>query len=154
MPFSEVRFFQPVGVEESDFTNWHEGHLVPLPKSGDLSDPNKWRGFTLIDIGSKIFSSILCTRLFKIIRKHGVTYQFCSTPVVGCQDGSLTIKKKFHLWYNHNSPTFVMFADLVKAFDTSNHKPMVEILKKYGCPSKLCYAIRRMYMDNNLIEIH
>ena len=46
-----------------------------------------------------------------------------------------------------------MFADLVKAFDTSNNKLFVEILKKYGCPSKLCYAIRRMYMDNNLIEI-
>ena len=43
-----------------------------------------------------------------------------------------------------------MFADLVKAFDTSNHKLMVEILKKYGCPPKLCSAIRRMYTDNNL----
>jgi hypothetical protein len=43
-----------------------------------------------------------------------------------------------------------MFADLVKAFDTSNHKLMVAILKKYGCPPKLCSAIRRMYTDNNV----
>ena len=48
-------------------------------------------------------------------------YQFGSTPGVGCQDSSFTIKTMLHLWYNHNLPTFVMFADLVKDFDTSNH---------------------------------
>ena len=83
-----------------------------------------------MDIGSKIFSSILCTRLFKIIIKLGVKYQFGSTPGVGCQDVSFTIKTMLHLRYNHKLPTFLMFADLVKSFDTSNHKPMVEILKK------------------------
>ena len=97
-----------------------------------------------MDIGSKIFSSIMCTRLFKIIKKHGVEYHFGSTPGVGFQDGSFTIKKMLHLRYNHNLPTFVVFADFFKAFDISNHKLMVEILKKYGFPPKLCSAIRRM----------
>ena len=45
---------------EINFSEWHEGRVVPVPKSGDLSDPNKWRGVTLMDMGSKIFSSILC----------------------------------------------------------------------------------------------
>ena len=43
-----------------------------------------------------------------------------------------------------------MFADLVKDFDTSNHKLMVETLGKYGCPPKLRSAIRRMYTDNKV----
>ena len=43
-----------------------------------------------------------------------------------------------------------MLADIVKAFDTSNHKLMVEILKKYSCPPKLCSAIRRMYTENDV----
>ena len=80
-------------------------------------------------------------------------YQFGLTPGVGCQDGRFTIKTMLHMRYNHNLPTFVMFADLVKAFDTSNHKLMVDILKKYGCPPKLFSAIRRMYTDNNMILI-
>ena len=78
-----------------------------------------------MELGSKIFSSILCTRLFVIIRNHGVKYQFGSTPGVGCQDGSFTIKTMLHLKHNHNLPAFVMFADLVKALDTSNHKLMI-----------------------------
>ena len=103
-----------------------------------------------MDIGSKIFNSILFTILFKIIIKHGVKYQFGLTSGVGCQDGSFTIKKTLHMQYNHNIPTFVMFSDLVKAFDTSNQKLTVEILKKYGCPLKLCSAIRRMYTDKKV----
>ena len=43
-----------------------------------------------------------------------------------------------------------MFADLVKAFDTSNHVLVIKILRKYGCPSKLCSAIRRMYSNNKV----
>ena len=44
-----------------DFEEWHEGRVVPVPKIGNLGDPNKWRGVTLMDMGSKIFRSILCT---------------------------------------------------------------------------------------------
>ena len=30
--------------DNMDFEEWHEGQLVPVTKSGDLSDPSKWRG--------------------------------------------------------------------------------------------------------------
>ena len=124
--------------------------MIPVPKSGDLSDPNKWRGVTLMDLGSKIFSSILYTRMLHIIKEHRVKYQFGSTPGVGCQDGSFTIKTTLHLHHNHNLPMWVMFADLVKAFDTSNHIILMEILRKYGCPPKLCSAIKLMYSNNKV----
>ena len=92
-------------------------------------------------------------KIIQIIRKQGVKYPFGSTSGVGCQDSSFKIKTMLHLWYNHNLPTFVMFSDLVKAFNTSNHKLMVDILKKYGCAPKLYSAIRRMYTDNKVILI-
>ena len=57
-----------------DFEECHKGQVVPVPKSGDLSEPNTWRGVNLMDIGSKMFSSLICKRLFKIIKKHGVKY--------------------------------------------------------------------------------
>ena len=121
---------------------------MPAPKIGDLSNTNKWRGVTLMDIGSKVFSSILCERLFKVIKKHGVKYQFGSTPGVGCQDGTFTIKTLLHHHHNHNLPNWLAFANLAKAFDTSNHKLMVTIIAKYGCPTNLCETIARMYKDS------
>ena len=76
-----------------DFEKWHKGQVVLVPKSGELSDPNKLRGVNLMDIGSKVFSSLICKRLFKIIKKHGVKYKFGSSPGVGCQDSTFTIKQ-------------------------------------------------------------
>ena len=105
-----LTFFNQYWEGEADFAEWHKGQLVPVPKIGDLSDPNKWRGVTLMDIGSKVFSSIMCARLFKVIKKHGVKYQFGSTPGVGCQDGTFTIKKLLHLCHNHDLPTWLAFA--------------------------------------------
>ena len=145
-----MKLFNSYWLEESYFTECHEGQLVQVSKSRDLSNPNKWREVILMEIGSKIFSIILCTRLFKIIRRHGVKYQLGLRPGVGCQDGSFAIKTMLHLQFNHNLPTFVIFSDILKDFDTSNHKLMVEILKKYGCPPELCSAIRRIYTNNNL----
>ena len=90
---------------QADFGKWHEGQVVPVPKKGDTSNPNKWIGITLMDIGNKIYSIIMCGRLFKIIRKHGVKFQFGSTPGVGCQYGTFDIKKLLHLRHHHSPPT-------------------------------------------------
>ena len=73
-----------------------------------------------MDIGNKIYSSIMFGQILKIFCKHGVKCQFGSTHGVRCQDGTFTIKKLLHLRHNHYLPTWVAFVDLVKAFDTSN----------------------------------
>ena len=81
-----------------------------------------------MDIGSKVFSSLICKRICKIIKKHGVKYQFGSSPGVGCQYGTFTIKTILHIQQNHNLPCYVAFVDLVKAFDTVNNVMILKIL--------------------------
>ena len=90
-------------------------------------------------------------RLYRLLDKHGVKTQFGATPNVGCQDGSFTLKTLLHPRHQHNLPTFVAFVDLVKAYDTTNHQLLIEILRQYGAPPKLCDAIERMYQ--NLIVV-
>ena len=134
-----------------DFGECHEGQVVLVPKSGKLSNPNKWRGVNLMDIGAKLFRSLICKSLFKIIKKHGVKYQFGSSPGVGCQDGTFTIKTLLHTRHNPNIPSYVTFVDIVKAFDTVNHDTMLKILERFGAPLKLRSAISRMYRDLKIV---
>jgi hypothetical protein len=43
----------------ADYKEWHCSRCVPVPKSGDLADPSKWRGVMLMDVSTKIFSSVM-----------------------------------------------------------------------------------------------
>ena len=104
-----------------------------------------WRGVILLEIVNNIYRSIMCGWLFKIISKHGVKCQFGSTPGVGCQDGTFTINTLINLRHNHNLPTWVAFADPVKAFDTSNYALLIAILWKHGALPRLSSSIKRMY---------
>ena len=62
--------FNKQWLEKTEFDEWYEGQMVPVPKSGDLSDPNKWRGVTLMDIGAKIFKMFpMCPQRGKCMPK-------------------------------------------------------------------------------------
>ena len=136
---------------DADYWEWHTGLGVLVPKKGDLSDPNKWRGINLMDVCLKIFSIILNDHLYQLLGRHGAKSQFGATPNVECQDGSFTLKSLLHLRRQHDLPTFVAFVDLVKAFDFANHTLVVEILQQYGAPSKICSAIERMYQNLKVV---
>jgi hypothetical protein len=120
-----------------DFAEWHQADGTPVPKVQNPDDPNKYRIVSLMDVCLKIFSRILCARSYKLLEKHGTKHQYGATPNCGCQDGNFTLKSILNLQQQHNQDTYVVFADLVKANDTYNHKLMLKILEQYGPPPKL-----------------
>ncbi|KAL7540979.1 hypothetical protein ACHAWF_008669 [Thalassiosira exigua] len=115
---------------EKDHESWHMSQCVPVPKQGDLSNPNKWRGVMLMDVCSKIFSIVMNDRAFTLLQKHGTKFQFGGTPHVGCRDGLFTLKTLLNMRKNHNLESYVAFVDLVKAYDTANHDLLTKILAK------------------------
>ena len=131
--------------------------MAPRPVSSctpkcNTSKLNNWIGVTWMEIFNKIYSSIMCEQLFKTISKNGVKCQFRSTPGVGCQYGTFTIKKLPRLLHNHNLPTRVELSELVKAFNNSKHVIPISILGKYDAPPMICSTIKRMY-DNSKVQI-
>ena len=108
-----------------DYVEGHEGQVIPVPKIWDLSDPKELIGVNLMDIREKVFSSMMCKRLFKIINLHGVKYQFGYSPGVGCQYGLFILKTTLHTRHIHNLTTFVALIELVKAFNTVDHVIMI-----------------------------
>ena len=95
--------------------------VVPVPKSGDSSNSDKLRDIILMDVCSKIFSSILNERLFKIVKANGNCFQFGGTSKFGCADGLFTLKALLNMRRKQNISTHVAFINVVKYFDTENH---------------------------------
>jgi hypothetical protein len=85
-----LQFWQAQGEDVP--TEWLIGKLKILPKKGDLSDPNKWRGIMLLDIMSKLVCSIISTRLQMVLGEYGLEEQFGFMTERGCSDGQYTLK--------------------------------------------------------------
>ena len=100
-----------------------------------------------MEVMSKIFSYIMIKIAFQILDKHGTKYQSSGTPKLGCADGLFTLKKSLSMRKNHDEETFAGFADLVKDYDTEDHKLLIKVSEQYGAPTKFCSDIERMYTD-------
>ena len=55
--------FEKIWREEKVPNDWKDGHLIKLPKKGDLSYCGNYRGITLLSIPGKVFSRILLERM-------------------------------------------------------------------------------------------
>ncbi len=134
-------------LRNADHEQWYCSQCVPVLKSGNLSDPNKWQGVMLMDVCSKIFSSVMNGRAFKLLAEHGTHFQFGGTPELGCRDGLFVLKTLLTMRKNHNLSSHVAFVDLVKAYNTANHNLLLDLLECYGAPPRFVSAIECTYQD-------
>jgi hypothetical protein len=105
----------------------------------------------LIEVCSKIFSSVMNGRAFHLLELHGTKFQVGGIPTLGCRDGLLTLKTLLNAHKNHNLPSFVAFVDLVKTYDTANNDLLIKILKKYGANPKFVAAVQTMYTNLKVV---
>ncbi len=52
---------------------------------------------------------------------------------------------------NHDFASYVGFVDLVKAYDTANHKLLIDILLRYGALLKFITAIKTIYHKSKCV---
>ena len=68
----------------------------------------------------------------------------------GCSDATATLKMTLQNLRAANQDSFVLFVDIVKAFDSVNREMLWKILKKYGIPEKTIATIKKMYTNINI----
>jgi hypothetical protein len=131
-----------------DPDEFHVALLKLLAKKGDLSLPKNWRPICLLDLMVKITSSIINARLDKYLSETvGLKEQFGFSSGRGCVDATAALKIALQNLNAADQAAFVVFVDLVKAFDSVNREMLWKILAKFGLPTSLITVIRKMY-DN------
>jgi len=112
---------------DCNVNSWHVQKLTTLYKGkGNPKDPNNWRGICLKEMTAKIVSIIITKGLLK--QTIGATTQFRHT---GCQEALHSLRMILMTRRHHRLETFVLFINLVNAFDSINHESMYKILLKY-----------------------
>lgn len=134
--------------------NWRKGVIVKLPKKGDLSDCNNWRGITLLSLTSKIFSRIILQRtttaVDTILRQEQAGFRKGRS----CIDHIFVLRQILEQSHEWNSPLYLVFVDFEKAFDSLHRASLWRILRHYGIPQKLVNIIQSLYENIECQVIH
>ena len=121
--------------ERANYDEWQTALLKMLYKGkGDAKDPTNYQGIVLQDIFACLMSIIVANRLKVLLQKCGIEEQFGSQSHRGTIDVLFCICLALQLHKEHCLDTYVLFVDLIKAFDTADHELLFLLLAHYGAP--------------------
>ena len=132
------------------YEEWLAAQLKLLPKKGDLGLCKNWRGICLLEISSKIISSVLVERMKVIQEKEGLEAQSGFRGQRGTIDGLFSVVMGLSKRKEHGLESWALFIDLVKAFDTVNRDLCFKILRKYGFPNHFINIIIRLHQGASI----
>ena len=127
---------------------WSTGIIVVLFKGGDETDLNSYRGIALLSIFGKFFSGVLLDRLNNIISQ----FELLEQNQIGFRKGYQTTDHIFtfraiieNYFKNNKGPLYACFVDFKKAFDSVDHKLLLQQLVTYGIKGNFLNVIKSLY---------
>ena len=142
-----LKYANKLLIEKVKPKQWSEIDMVPLPKSGDLSDTNNCRGISLSSIVAKFVNKMILNRIQTKMDKHLRPNQNGFRPGRSTNAHILALRRFIEGVRSHNRKAIILYIDFKKAFDSINRRVMMRILKAYDVPQKLLNAIDLLYQN-------
>ena len=108
--------------------------VIPAYKKSSKMEPSNYRPISLLSNINKIFEKIMFKRLYDFLEKNKCLYdlQFGFRSKHSTSHALITITEQIRNALDKGEQACGIFIDLQKAFDTVNHKILVDKLAHYG----------------------
>ena len=134
-------------------SQWSVLNIVPISKSGDLSQNGNYRGISLSSIVAKTYNRLILVEFdlywTVTIRTNQNGFRVGRTTV----GHILALRRLIEGIKANQLPAIITFIDFWKAFDTIHRGKMLRILRAYGIPEQLVNAIGQMYSENTRAKV-
>ena len=126
---------------------WSDTELKPLPKTGDLSITDNYRGIALSPIITKLVNKMILNRIRPKLDPLLRYNQNGFRPGRSTTSHILALRRLIEEVKGYNLNAVIVFIDFKKAFDSVHRGKMLNILKAYGIPSKMVDVIALLYSN-------
>eukprot|EP01137_Pigoraptor_chileana_P025805 Opistho-2@95846 len=135
---------------------WKQGLIVPLHKKGDRTDPDNYRGITLLSCVGKLYNRVLQNRLAGALEDKLADEQGGFRQGQGCEDQLAIIMDVMHRRLNPSTssrrrpisaPLHMAFLDLRKAYDTVWRDGLWYKLRTLGLPADIIAILQELYAE-------
>ena len=127
---------------------WNCSIITPIYKKGEKTDPNNYRGISLLSVTSKVFTAILHNRLYQWTEKN----EKLSTEQAGFRRNFSTIDHIFtlvsiiqHRMQLNKGKLYAAFIDYNKAFDQVDRGKLWTRLYTLNISTKMIRMIQAIY---------
>ena len=150
-PLLTIKLFNDVLTTNKAIPDWTTAMIIPIHKKGSLSNPDNYRGISLLSCLGKLFMAMLNNRLLNYALSNKILSpnQLGFLPGNRISDAHLIIhnliRKQCH---NNNARIYSCFVGFSKAFDTIPRDKLLNKLLKYDIKGNFFNTIKNIYCND------
>ena len=129
---------------------FHRIVVFILKPGKPCTDPDSYRGLSMLEGFFKLYSKILAERMQKAMAEIQNPHQFGFTKGKGCLEASRTVLDVIQHANRTGQPLVVVSTDFSKAFDSISHNHIEESLRLYQFPEKFRIAFMRLARNGTM----
>lgn len=144
-----TKLFQNVLTKHVIPNDWKASVTIPVFKKGSKSDPENYRGITLMNSTTKLFTKLILNQLLKHISPREEQQGFRKNR--STTDAIFIVRQIVEKAIEFNKPAYLCFVDLTKAFDRVRLQDVIKCLKERAVPSGAIKIIQELNSNNSTI---
>ena len=132
-------------------TIWRQSKIIAILKPGkDSSIPKNYRPISLLCHAYKLYERMILNRIAPTIEQHLIKEQAGFRSGKSCTSQLLNLTQHIEDGYEEGMITGTAFVDLSAAYDTVNHRLLIQKLYNTTLDSQLCRVIQNLMSDRRL----
>jgi exonuclease III len=147
-----LKVIQGVWEKSSITEGWNKAILVSIPKKGDPTDMDNYRGISLIGIALKLLCGIVIRRIRDALesRRILVPEQAGFRSREECMGQVIALHEVIQRRKLCGQPTYAAFIDFKKAYDTVPHEALLRKLWCNGIQGRTLAFIKALYQNSRI----
>ena len=132
-----------------DPEQWRISNIIPVPKKGDLTDTNNYRGISLTSMVTKTINRMILNRIHPEVEKQLRDNENGFRKGRSTTSHIITLRSILEGARAKNLSVVMVFIDFRKAFDSVDRDTLMKTLLAYDIPKKIVDLISLLYINTS-----